>query len=77
MGPGCVCGGYFRVMAYKMWYSCLKTDGLSPGGVVKHNVLQEDLSQEYGNIRQACPTMMIIGGGLWMCDFWSTMMSPS
>ena len=41
---GCVCGGYFRVVALRMWGSCWKTGGLSPGEVVKHHWLQEELS---------------------------------
>ena len=47
---GCVCGGYFRVVALRMWCSSgrlvvpVLQEELSPGGVLKHHVLQKELN---------------------------------
>ena len=63
-GWGCIGGGYFRVVAQRTCCSCWKTGGLSQGGVVKHNVLQEELSPGawHCNIRPAFSARMSVGG---------------
>ena len=59
---GCFCGGYFIVVALRMWCSCWKTGGLSPGGVVKHHVLQEELSPGAGSL--CCERWIVLSDGM-------------
>ena len=56
-----------------MLCSYWKTVGLSPGGVMNHHVLQEELSPGgwHCNIRPAYSARMPIGGELLVCEFLS------